>query len=373
MQSLNTALKHFHFPLNCLLLTVLAFSFCALLITVGCGKRKPPLPPIETVVQRIDISGKQFGNIIFLSWVMPARNVSDSNVLNISRADLYRIIEKDDSPLTLTEEEFANNSTLIASIPISDADFAKKTMIYKYELKFSGQSIRLRYALRFVNSSGQKAAFSNFLIIKPNANIAEAPKSLSAELTEKAIVLNWTEPTANIDGSIPANIIGYNIYRFTDKRETARLLNKSPITSPNYFDKTFEFGKEYSYFIRTISLGNEGEAVESIESNTITILPKDTFAPAAPTSITIAAASNILSIFFAVNLEKDIAGYRVYRSIDKNLPKAEWLLLTSDPIKTNTFQDKTVESGKTYFYYLLAIDSAGNVSSPSEIVSETVP
>lgn len=304
---------------------------------------------------------------------MPVRNASDTDVLNINRADVYRLIEKDNSPLTLSEEEFANNSTLISSIPIKDTDFAKKTLTFVDELKFSGQPIRLRYAIRFVNAQGQKAAFSNFLIIEPTAKTAEAPSDLKAKTTEQAIVLNWNAPNKNVDGSTPANILGYNIYRFTDKAENAKALNQSPITQTEFSDKTFEFNKEYSYFVRTVSLGKNTEPVESSESNTIKILPKDTFAPAAPTAITIAAAPNVLSIFFAVNLEKDIAGYRVYRTTDANLPKADWSLLTAELLETNTFQDKTVESGKTYFYYLVAIDKAGNISQPSEIVSEIAP
>ena len=37
------------------------------------------------------------------------------------------------------------------------------------------------------------------------------------------------------------------------------------------------------------------------------------------------------------------------------------------------FQDERVESGKTYYYYLTAVDQAGNVSPPSEVASEKVP
>ncbi|MBA2735470.1 MAG: fibronectin type III domain-containing protein, partial [Pyrinomonadaceae bacterium] len=115
------------------------------------------------------------------------------------------------------------------------------------------------------------------------------------------------------------------------------------------------------------------EPLESFESNIVKILPIDTFAPDAPNAITIAAAPNNLSIFFAANTEKDIAGYRIYRSTDRNLKKSEWSLLTEDLLTTNTFQDSNVESGKTYFYYLIAVDKAGNVSEPSEVVSETLP
>lgn len=125
--------------------------------------------------------------------------------------------------------------------------------------------------------------------------------------------------------------------------------------------------------MRTVSLGNDSEPVESLDSNVLEINPSDTFAPSAPGSITIAAALSNLSIFFAVNPEKDIAGYRIYRSTNPNQSKSEWTLLTPELLKVNTFQDTKVESGKTYYYYLVAIDKAGNISEPSEIISETAP
>src|SRR5688572_29249111 len=76
------------------------------LIGLGCGKRKPPVPPKERVLQRVELSGYQRGNQVLVSWKMPARNASKSSVLNISRADIYRLAEPANSPLVLSEEEF---------------------------------------------------------------------------------------------------------------------------------------------------------------------------------------------------------------------------------------------------------------------------
>ena len=47
--------------------------------------------------------------------------------------------------------------------------------------------------------------------------------------------------------------------------------------------------------------------------------------------------------------------------------------MTLNLLETNTFQDIEVTSGKTYHYYLTATDKFGNVSEPSEVVSETIP
>ena len=352
---------------------ILAFIFFALLIGSGCGKRKPPLPPIENIAQRVEISGFQRGNNIFLAWTMPNRNASDGSVVNISRADIYRLTEPLNSTNNITEEDFASRSTIIATVPITDSDFGRKQFNYNDKLNFAGQPARISYAIRFVNSQGQKAAFSNFLVIEPTAKIANSPTDLQISVSQNAIEIKWIRPTANVDGSTPANILGFNIYRFETEQKNPKVLNSSPVNSDKYDDKIFEFGKEYSYFIRTVSLGADGSPLESANSENIKVIPKDIFPPSAPTALTIAATPNSISIFFATNLESDIAGYKIYRSTDPNLPKNEWELLTPQLLQTNTFQDANVEAGKTYYYYLTAVDKFGNTSDISVVVSETTP
>lgn len=350
---------------------LLAFIVFASLTGFSCGKRKPPLPPTEKISQRIEISGTQRGSTIALSWILPDKKVSDKSLLSIKRADIYRLAEDLTSPSTISEEEFASRSTLIASVPLTDDDFTRRIFTYNDRLQFAGQSARLRYAARFVNEAGQKAAFSNFLLIEPTARTAEQPVLSDARVSPEAISLKWNAPQRNVDGSQPVNILGYNVYRA--ENESIKVLNDSPVTKENFQDPFFEFGKEYQYFVRTVSLGTDGEPIESVNSNAIKVKPLDTFAPKPPEALTIAAAPKNLSIFFAVSIEKDVVGYKIYRTINPDQPKAEWLLLTSDLLPRNTFQDTNVESGKTYYYYLTAVDSAGNISEPSEVVSETAP
>jgi hypothetical protein len=351
----------------------LALIAVVLLIGLSCGKRKPPLPPEERIVQRVVISGFQRGNQVILSWKMPAKNASQGSLININRADIYRLAEPLSSPQNLSEEEFASRSTLVATLNIRESDFGAESLSYTDPLQFAGQAARLRYAIRFVNASGQKAAFSNFLLLEPAARIAAAPSSLSANLTQEAIALDWKAPTANVDGSTPVSLLGYNIYRSGSEDVPGRLLNKTPISDAYFKDEFFEFDKPLFYFVRAVSVGTGGEPIESSESNILRILPKDTFPPTAPTAITLAAAPTTISIFFATNPEKDVAGYRIYRSTDANVEKQKWELLAPELVTSNTFQDTRVESGKTYYYFLTATDKAGNVSEPSEVVSETVP
>jgi len=346
------------------------FICFALFVNLNCGKRKPPLPPIESVNQRVEIEGVQQGDKITLTWTMPPRNAPGGSVLKITRADIYRLTEPLSEPLTLSEEEFAANNTLIGSLAISETDFAKKRLSYVDTLDFTGQAARLRYAVRFVNESGQKASFSNYFLIEPTSKVAANPKNLSARLTEEALILRWEKPSTNVDNSLPVNILGYNVYRVEEANEYV-LLNSRIVNDSEFSDTFFEFDINYKYFVRAVSLGSDSKPIESSNSNIIEILPRDNFAPSPPGAITIAAAPNNLSIFFAVNPEKDIVGYKIYRSLNSNLPKSQWQLLTPKIIQTNTFQDRQVESGKTYYYYLIAVDKAGNTSEPSEVFSET--
>jgi fibronectin type 3 domain-containing protein len=304
---------------------------------------------------------------------MPARNASPGSVLHISRADIYRLAEPLSSPQALSEEEFASRSTLVATLNIRDTDFGAKELIFADTLQFAGQAARLRYAIRFVNASGQKAGFSNFFLLEPAARIAGSPTSLSAAVTQNAVMLDWEAPTTNVDGSTPVSLLGYNVYRSASDKVPAKLLNQTPVSDSNFNDEFFEFDKTQYYFVRSVSVGTGGEPVESRESNIVEIIPKDTFPPSAPASITVAATPTTISIFFATNPEKDVVRYRLYRSTDPNADKTSWEMLTPEGLTTNTFQDTRVESGRTYYYYLTAVDKAGNVSEPSDIVSETVP
>jgi hypothetical protein len=310
---------------------------------------------------------------VILSWKMPLRNASAGSVLNISRADIYRLAEPLSSPLGLSEEEFASRSTLVSTLDVSNTDFGGKELQYIDTLQFAGQPARLRYAIRFVNASGQKAAFSNFFLLEPAARIAGAPTSLSATVTQEAMKLDWDAPTANVDGSTPVSLLGYNVYRSPSEKVPGKLLNKTPIADTKFDDEFFEFDKPLFYFVRAVSVGTGGEPVESRESNIVQLTAKDTFPPTPPTAITLAATPTAISIFFATNPEKDVVGYRLYRSEDPAADKTKWQSLTPELLTTNTFQDATVQSGKTYYFYLTATDKAGNVSEPSEVVSETVP
>ena len=361
-------------PRYCLsLLVVLALILCFL---AGCGKRRPPLPPIERVQQRTELlSGVQRGNQVLLSWPAPLRNAPNSSVQSIRRIDVYRLAEKPTAPLPLTEEEFSAQSTLIGSVTYDQIKNAKDELTYTDQLQLAGEPARLRYAVRYVNESGQRAAFSNFLLIEPAARIAQPPTLQKNDVSESGITLTWLAPAANIDASTPVNLLGYNLYRLDEEHPevSPNPLNPTLIDGTQFVDKNFKFGSNYRYVVRSVSLGTGGAQVESLNSNVLEVSPKDRFPPTVPGPVTLAAAPGRISLFYPPNPESDLAGYNIYRSTDPNLPKERWTKLNSTLLTRTTFVDENVESGRTYYYYVTAVDQSGNPSGASEVKSETVP
>ena len=357
---------------------MLLIGLCVLSLAPTCGKRRPPLPPIERVPQRTqELSGVQRGNEVTLIWPAPLRNAPDKSVQSIRRVDVYRVAEKLNAPLPMTEDEFEARAVLIGSVPYEEIKKGGPTLTYIDKLELAGEPARLRYGIRYVNSQGQRAAFSNFFLMTPASKIATPPTIIEThqEYSETANTITWEAPARNIDGSTPVNLLGYNVYRITPSQTGAepKLLNPDPITATHFADKTFKFDVKYTYFVRAVSLGSEGKPVESLKSNTIDLSQPDTYPPAAPKLATPNAAPGRIALFWTANSEPDVVGYELYRSTDPNTPKEKWVRVTPQPYSRTTFTDQNVETGKTYHYYVIAIDSAGNRSKDSDVVSETVP
>src|SRR5260370_30071221 len=211
----------------------------------------------------------------------------------------------------MTEEEFAARATVVGSVHYSEVKSAGDNLAYIETLELAGVPARLRYAVRFVNAAGQSAAFSNFLLIEPAAQVAQPPTNVSRELSESAITINWEAPKTNIDGSTPVNLLGYNVYRATAAQPevSQKAINQELIASTKYQDRSFKFGQRYTYVVRTVSLGTEGKPVESLNSNSGDAEPGDIYPPSTPGQISPAPSPGRISLSWPANPESDFAVY----------------------------------------------------------------
>jgi len=119
--------------------------------------------------------------------------------------------------------------------------------------------------------------------------------------------------------------------------------------------------------IRSVVLA-EGSELESSDSSSAIVTPRDIFPPAAPQGLVAAALPGMapgsleVDLSWSINLETDLAGYRVYRSEQQG---TRGQLLTPDLLLTPSYRDTSVLAGHHYWYSVTAVDRAGNESQPS--------
>jgi hypothetical protein len=325
-----------------------------------------------------DLSAIQRGSNVLLQWPAPALNQNKASRSYIARVNIYRLDERRDEEPVLDADDYESEAQVIGFLDRATIEAQVKSLGH---MEFTDANVsngsglanaRLRYAVRYLNARDQAAAFSNTVAIEPAPGISLAPSGLRVEApAQDVVIISWGSPDANVDGSRPASIAGYNVYRRNAKRETGgKKLNSEPVTETNFTDRDFQYQTEYTYFVRALSQGANG-LIESADSELVTLTPVDNFAPSAPAPVSIASANGTISLFWPTSPERDVAGYNIYRSDSAAAPGKEWIKLTARPVTTVTYRDERVVIDKNYFYKVTAVDRFNNESEPSPVVNET--
>ena len=202
----------------------------------------------------------------------------------------------------------------------------------------------------------------------PDTTAPEAPTGLVATADDGEIDLSWS-PSASSD------VIGYNVYRGTTPGVTTDgtpLNGATPLDEEEYSDDTAAAGTTYFYVVTAV----DGPGNESVVSNEVVGLWEeevDVEAPAAPTTLTGTSGDEVVALAWTASTATDVAGYRVYRSLE---PFANFTgeLITTALVTTAAYSDLDVENNTTYYYLVTAVDLAGNESTVSnEIVAAPQP
>jgi hypothetical protein len=361
-------MKHFRI-IGCLVLALLG---------LGCGKKGPILPPLEKIPQSIvGLSLRQIGAELHLTWRAPTSYVDGSPLEGISAFEVWLFEAdrpEDESAIPAGPDRMAGEAELWRQIPqdsfaefqadprASPLDFG---CTYTLDLANIDRK-RYGFAVKVCDHKGRFSDFSSWVTGEPLAP-AVSPSGVEAELSRNKITLKWLPPEKNIDESDPADVTGYNVYRSVE-RAPPQKLNSAPVRETSYEDKTVEFEKLYTYFIRAVS-GESEPYAESLDSEPVNISARDTFPPAAPKGLIAISGENSVSLTWEINQERDVARYRVWRRI-KGTPTFE--LLTEDGIDGNSYMDSQVQKTARYEYAITAVDRNENESPMSELVTVVV-
>jgi len=356
------------------------FPFSILLLTAGCGAPGDPVPPSPPVPAAIkDLTAHQAGDGVQLSFTLPSNSISGEKLPAPPAVEILRGAVRSDGSAD------AKSFRVVYTIPGALLDSYRADGQVRFSDPIAPEETKahpggaVTYIVRTRASQKRSSADSNVVTLRMfpvPARIA----SVEARVTESAVELTWPVPARTAAGEPVSTITDYRIYRLEihpsapssspedlpqGKPEShAALLASSE--SNSYRDTSFVFEHTYLYTVRSAIQG-EGEELESSDSQPVTVTPRDTFPPAPPQDLVAALLPGLepgtvfVDLSWSINLETDLAGYRVYRSEQEGI---RGRLVTPELLLTPAVRDRSVQPGHRYWYTATAIDRAGNESEP---------
>jgi fibronectin type 3 domain-containing protein len=207
-------------------------------------------------------------------------------------------------------------------------------------------------------TSGEIAADMAASVV-PTDTPPSAPTVASPTVDGDDVALTWSASTDDI------GVASYRVHRATTVGFTpsdANLLTTT--TTLSHLDANLAAGTYHYKVVAVDTSGNRGAPSNEV-SATLSDAP-----PSAPTLATPAVtADDVLVSWSAATDDRGVTGYRIHRSTTAGFtPSDANLLATQIQLSRN---DLNLATG-TYHYKVVAVDTAGNRSVPSNEVSATV-
>lgn len=347
----------------------------------ACGKKGPPLPPIRVVPAATGpLTVRQIGRDVVVAADLPGVRSdgtpiaagSGVRLLRLEPAEGLRPGAVSDRYLVQQFERQARVVDLLAGDALQ-AHVAGGRLLY-VDRDPAGSSAttqrRYLYGLQVVDPKGVPSP------PRPPSEIEWAPPpptpiGLKAEVAEGEVRLTWTPgetPPARVSAARH-----YAVYRkeASASRESEAPVHPGRLQEPAYVDRTFRYDVEYVYTVREVASDAPG-AGESASAEAIVVRPHDSFPPATPAGLAVAAEGETIKVYWFPNTEPDLAGYRVYRRQEgKDTAERAGEVSASE----TSWVETEAAPGVRYHYSVSAYDDATppNESQRSEERSERRP
>jgi hypothetical protein len=357
------------------------FLYSIFLISAGCGAPGNPVPPSPPVPAAInDLAAHQAGDGVELTFTLPSSSIAGEKLPGSPAVEILRGNVKPDGSADAKSFRvvYTIPGALVANYQ-ADGRISFIDPIAPEETK-AHPGGAVAYVVRTRASKKRASPDSNVVTVRVYP--VPAPiASVEARVTESGVELSWSAPAATNSGKPVPTITGYRIYRSeihppasaspsqepSPGKPVSRAALLAATESNSYGDTSVVFDHTYVYSVRSV-IQVEGKELESSDSQPATVTPRDIFPPAAPQGLVAVLLPGatpgtvLVDLSWSINLETDLAGYRVYRSEQEGI---RGQLITSDLLPTPAVRDTTVEPGHRYWYTVTAVDRAGNESAPS--------
>lgn len=377
---------------------VLVMALLGSLVGTGCGLKGPPAPPEELIPKAIKglnvISRK---NSVILRWAVPTRREDGSKLADLAGFEVFRkeIDPGEPAPGSL-EEKGTSEADKEAELPANlDEETSRRwrrteqvgsppyTQVARVRIEAPnpvqieegvatlidrGETLipaglpygkRYRYYVVSFNRDGfySRPSDAAEVVISPSP---KPPSDLVSRGGDQKASLYWEPPVEHIDGSPLTDLKGYNLYRSTSPgRYPPTPVNRGLITENTYHDMGLINHHRYYYVVKAVK-GDPLLGEESDTSNEVEVVPTDRLPPTQPRGLNGVPGGGFINLTWAVNPEKDLLGYHIYRSTS---PRRGYRRITPQPIAYTTYTDREIKLGVTYYYVLTAVD---NASPPNE-------
>ncbi len=309
----------------------------AALFLCGCAYVGDPLPPLANIPAPVsDLAAVERASRIIVHFTVPAQTTEGIAIRGPLKLDLR--IGVPSATGVFDAGEWAAGAKRMESGTVQNG---LATFVIPAS-EWTGKTVTI--AARVIGANGKASNWSNFANLTVLVPL-EKPRSLQAQATAQGVRLTW-------EGARGA----FRVFRRTgDQKDFIPVAN---VERNDWTDPNTEYGHHYAYIVQRI----EKEA-ESDPSDPAEITPEDKFAPAAPAGLHASSAPASIELSWDANTEPDLAGYRVYRSVDGGAFEK-----VADLSQVPAWSDQKVEPGKTYRYAVTAVDQVGNESARSAVV-----
>ena len=315
-----------------------------LLLWWGCGYVGEPLPPLMNIPGRgEDLTAVERGPNINARFILPTLTTEGVVLKQGVRLDL-RIGPKPNGP-------YNADAWAAAAQAIGGGTIANGIAEYRIPATaWIGKQVLI--AVKIIGANGRDAGWSNPAALTVVAPL-EQPRDLNAEAVPPGVRLTW-------HGAGTA----FEVLRRGPDEPDYKTLGRS--AHPEYIDATAEFGRRYSYRVRSVVKAGEGEAQSEFDE--VAVAPVDSFPPAAPAGLTAVPSTASIELVWERNTEPNVIGYRVYRA----LGNAPFERLAGEQLLPS-YSDRKIETGKTYRYAVSAVKNNQTESKLSEPVEVAAP
>ncbi len=327
----------------------------ALFLAAGCGVKSLPIPSVKVAPSQVgDVAAKSVAEGVEVTFSVPSSDKPDRRIEEVRLYYAYLPVTGDPDcppcPPRLrqyrTFELTGDNSQLMEGGRFKYLD---------REVPFEQEAV---YRVMLVDASDRKSPLSNQARV-PRVRPLPAPAGLEAESDDSVVILTWDGVTAPLGE--PDGFAGYVVFRKGPEGESQ--LNFQPLRDPQLVDRTVKNGEEYTYQVaavrrigRNLAVGDKGAPR--------TVVPHDQKPPEAPGELMAIPAEGAVLLRFAPSPDQDVKGYVILRGDRKEGPFAR---LNPELVVENTFEDRTANPKKGYFYRVKAVDLADNESPLSEV------